>query len=131
MRTYATSRPFFVAATVIFVAGFTASCGTTSSMQRASAKGYLRFVIEPEHAEVSIDEEYSGLVSGWMAETVPVEPGTRKVTLMADGYLTQRFDIEVAPGELVTLELNMERVLGLEPVETDRASTFHGALRER
>ena len=83
-------------------------------------RGYLRLEVEPASAEVSIDEKYSGIANGWVANTIPVTPGMRRVTLSADGYITQRFDIEVAPYEEVTLVLNLEPELLLPQDESPR-----------
>lgn len=109
-----------------------ASCSTTSASQRAAARGYLRFEVEPDNAAVEIDEEYSGMVSGWVQQTVPVSPGMRRVTVRARGYLTQRFDIDIAAGEEVTLILKMERALELEDPRTTPTTSFSSKVdRER
>lgn len=104
------------------------ACGTMSGSQRLSARGYLRFEVDPPTAAIDIDEEYSGLASGWVQETIPVSPGVRRVTVRAEGYLTQRFDIEVGAGEQVTLELHMERSLQLAPVESELRESFSSRI---
>lgn len=76
--------------------------------------GFLRFEVQPTTAEVKIDEQYSGAIEKWTGGAIPVEPGLRRVTLMADGYISQRLDVEVAVGEEVTIVLSLEPVLELE-----------------
>lgn len=85
-----------------------------SAVQRVSdqgpgPRGYLELLIEPPDAEVFIDEQYQGIVAGWVEQIVPVPAGRRMVELRAPGYIAQRFDIEVGVDEQVTLELHMER----------------------
>lgn len=46
-----------------------------------------------------------------MHQTVPVSPGLRRVELKARGYITQRFDLDIQDGEILTLTLRMERRL--------------------
>ena len=61
---------------------------------------------------------YSGVIEGWAAQTIPVVPGPKRIMLRAEGYISQRFDIEVASGEEVTLVLRMEPVIEeIEPEE--------------
>jgi len=107
-------------------------CGASHAIRQPLSRGYLRFEIEPQGAEIAIDEKYSGVIDGWVGGVIPVEPGMRRVTLRADGYITQRFDIEVAAGEEVTLQLQMERSIELDeepaPVQPSRRSRL-GALR--
>lgn len=103
-------------------------CGASYAIRHPNARGYLRFEVDPQHVEVEIDEQYSGLVEGWAEGVVPVEPGVRRVTLRADGYITQRFDIEVAAGEEVTLQLTMERMIELDDENPPRTTSFRERL---
>lgn len=82
-------------------------------------RGYLRFEVTPDTAELLLDEKYSGQLAGWVEGVVPVTPGVRRVTLRADGYISQRFDVEIAAHEEVTFRLDLEPVLELELDETD------------
>jgi hypothetical protein len=103
---------------ILVFATMLAGCATAPRTSGPMARGYLRFEVEPEDAEIEIDEQYSGVITGWAANTVPVEPGVRRVTVRAEGYITQRFDIEVSAGEEVTLILEMEPVLELDPEDS-------------
>lgn len=93
------------------------ACATGSGATRPGARGFLRFEVEPPSAEVDIDEKYSGVVNGWADGVVPVQPGLRRVTLRAPGYITQRFDLEVGPYEEVTLVLALEPTLEIADEE--------------
>ena len=88
--------------------------------QDQGPRGYLRLEVEPENVQVEIDEKYSGVADGWLDSTIPIAPGVRRVTLSADGYITQRFDIEIAPYEHVTLQLRLEPRLELPEPEEER-----------
>jgi hypothetical protein len=79
--------------------------------RQASSKAYLRLDVEPPSTKIFIDAEYQGVVEGWVHQTVPVEAGQRRLELRADGFITRRFDVEFAPGEEVTMSVDMERVL--------------------
>lgn len=112
-----TSMPVteFVFPVIVALSATLVGCATTPKTTARSARGYLRFEVVPEDAEIEIDEQYSGVVNGWAQHVVPVEAGDRRVTVRAAGYITQRFDIEVAANEEVTLRLKLEPSLELEP----------------
>lgn len=78
---------------------------------RRSATAYLRMDVQPDTTKIFVDSHYRGVVKGWVQQTVPVPSGERRVELRADGYITRRFDVDVAGGEVVTLRVNMERSL--------------------
>ena len=79
-----------------------------------SGRAYLRLEVEPATTRIFIDSEYKGVVKGWVQQTVPVQSGERRVELRADGYITRRFDVDLKPGEEVTLQISMERTLNDE-----------------
>ena len=84
---------------------------------RDGERALLRLDVQPTSTKVFIDSEYRGVVKGWTAQTVPVRAGQRRVKLRAEGYITRRFDVELAPGEQVTLRVTMEPALDDEPPE--------------
>lgn len=95
------------------------SCATTPRASARSAQGFIRLDVTPQDARVYIDEQYQGEVQGWMHQTIAVKPGQRRLGLRAKGYMTQRFDLRVEEGEVVTLSLRMERELEvLDPPKT-------------
>jgi hypothetical protein len=79
--------------------------------RQESSRAYLRLDVEPSTTKIFIDSEYRGVVEGWVHQTVPVESGHRRLELRADGFITRRFDVELAPGEEATLSVEMERTL--------------------
>jgi hypothetical protein len=111
---------------VLVGAALAMSCSAVQSLtdRDGARRGYLELIVEPETVEVFINSEYQGLVSGWRGGVIPVVPGMQRVELRAEGYMTQRFDLGVAPNELVTLELTMERELD-ESLPEDR-TVDHG-----
>ncbi|MFB6350468.1 MAG: PEGA domain-containing protein [Bradymonadaceae bacterium] len=79
-------------------------------------EAYLTLAVEPESAELYVDGTYKGRAGDWVDKTVPIEPGERRIKVVADGYVTRRFDVAFEPGERKTLNLEMERQLDdLEP----------------
>lgn len=99
------------AALVVAIALMTGACSAVRPLSDEPTPGYLRFEVEPTDAEVYIDDDFRGKIDGWRGETIPVVPGAKRVELRAPGFMTQRFDIEVAAGEFLTLELRLEREL--------------------
>ncbi len=102
-----TRSALVVVVSCLFVFG----CGTTSKAK--AGRGLLRLDVEPKTAEVFVDDEYRGVISGWRGSTMPMTSGVHMVEIRAEGYITQRFDIEVFADEEVTLTLKMERELDL------------------
>jgi hypothetical protein len=95
-------RPCLFSSLLVFSA---LGCATMSS--EASKRGLLRLEVTPAEAEVFIDDAYQGRIAGWHERTLPVRSGERRVALSAPGHLTQRFDLTVAPGEEVTLKVQL------------------------
>ncbi|MEM1349687.1 MAG: hypothetical protein AAGI01_14090 [Myxococcota bacterium] len=97
---------------IFLLASVTSGCSGTQRPRGAEpARGFVALEVEPPGVTVYVDEAYSGVVSQWFQSTVPVEPGLVLVELRCEGYISERFDVEVAPGEVVTLQVRMERVL--------------------
>ncbi len=89
------------------------ACSAVQNVGDTAPKGrsFLELLVEPNTAEIFVDEEYAGVVAGWHEQIVLVAPGTRKIELRAAGYITQRFDLDFSVDEQVTLELKMQREL--------------------
>lgn len=102
------SMGFILSMGLIFA--FVAGCTAVQRVSDApSARvGYLRLNVEPVATRIYVDSEYRGLVQGWAAQTLVLQPGTRRVELRADGFMTRRFDIEVEADEQLMLDLRME-----------------------
>lgn len=87
--------------------GCTAVQSVSNQRQRADAS-YLELDIEPDTAELYVDGEYKGKVAGWAEGIVPLEPGQRRIKVVAEGYVPRRFDLQLEAGESKTLSLQME-----------------------
>lgn len=96
------------------------NCSAVRPISDDRAPGYLHLEVEPSDAEVFIDDDFKGQVDGWRAQTIPVEPGNRRVELRADGFLAQRFDIDIGSGEQVTLRLRLEKEFEALDLETEK-----------
>jgi hypothetical protein len=90
------------------------------TMSGAPSRGLLRLEVTPAEAEVFVDDQYQGRIAGWRQGTLPVKPGQRRVALTAPGYITQRFDLEIARGEEVTLQVQLEPELE-EPADPSQS----------
>jgi len=64
--------------------------------------------VEPSTAVVWVDGQYLGHVNGWLEGTLRIPVGVRRLELQADGFMTQRFDIEITNHEEVILRLAMQ-----------------------
>ncbi|WP_133621699.1 hypothetical protein [Bradymonas sediminis] len=123
-----TARPYKLAlgAALLLLALSGCTAVQRISEPRRASSGYLRLEVEPADTLIYIDADYQGRVDGWAANTVLVKPGLRQVELRADGYITRRFDIEVAAGEQsflkVSMEAELERLDGDLPDESAAAA---------
>lgn len=95
----------------ILVVSWGGACAGIGYNTGKPPQAYLRLDVEPKHAKLYIDDRYQGQVQGWTQQTVPVRPGLRRVELRAQGYISQRFDLQFAREEEVSLSLTMEREL--------------------
>lgn len=116
-------RAFSILLKPAIAVGITTMMGCSAGyviQQDDGPRGYLQLDVEPADVQVEIDEKYSGVANGWVESTIPIAPGVRRVSLSADGYITQRFDLEIAPYEHVTLQLRLEPMLELPEPEKER-----------
>lgn len=100
---------------------------STSSQQSAFLHLELLNLSSSDHNKVTlfVDEEYFGMLHQWVQQTVRLEPGTRRLEIQVPGYLPQRFDLNMAPKQIVTLRLSVEPLLDEDiPSEKDRV-TLH------
>jgi hypothetical protein len=74
----------------------------------AVEQSYLELKVEPATAEIFIDDEYQGIVERWREQVVPIEPGYRRLELRAQGYISQRFDLDVKEDTWLTLRVKLE-----------------------
>ncbi|MFW5966333.1 MAG: PEGA domain-containing protein [Persicimonas sp.] len=96
-----------------------ALCGCTAVERIPDEKeAYLRMEVEPGSTKIYVDSDYQGVVERWTGSIVPIEPGARRVELRKEGYITRRFDVELAAGEQMALTVDMERKL--ESFEEER-----------
>lgn len=79
----------------------------------------IKLEVHPPTAKIYVDGNYKGRVEGWRNGLLPVEPGSHRIALRADGYIDQRFDISLDPGETYRLDLGMERSLSRPADSTD------------
>lgn len=72
-----------------------------------TGKAALRFTVEPPQAAVYLDGEFLGTGEdlAQLVRGVAVEPGEHEVEVMAPGYESEKRELEVAPGEV--LEVNV------------------------
>lgn len=106
------SRLVFAVLLLAFGASL-APFGGCTAVQRVPEEGrandaFLELRVEPETAEIYVDDEYKGEVRGWAKGILPLPPGDHRLKLTADGYITERFDVTVGAGETKRLTLEME-----------------------
>lgn len=79
---------------------------------RRGAESYLELQVEPSNGEIYVDDQFMGVINGWREQTIPIQPGVRRLEIRASGYLPQRFDLEVEPGSHLVLRARLEREIG-------------------
>lgn len=57
----------------------------------------LAFTVEPVDAELTIDDAYAGVLTGYRDGLVAVKPGPHRVRLSRAGCLDGYFDVDVPP----------------------------------
>jgi hypothetical protein len=74
--------------------------------------GNLRLKIDPKHAKVYIDGAFVGEVDSFDGsfQKLPLEAGSHKVELKADGYEPTEFEVTIIPGETATFKGDMKRI---------------------
>ena len=110
-------------ASAIELSGCASSRGDASPDRREADRppdAQLILRVTPEEAEVYIDESYQGVASRWRDGTIPVRSGARRLELRAPGYFSERFDLQFAPNEALTLTLQLEPQLELPEEEPSR-----------
>lgn len=102
--------PTVICAMVWALAMLTAGCSGIEPIPDTNNGGqtFVELDVEPDDAEVFIDGEYTGRVNRWAHQMVPVEPGVRQLEIRADGYISQRFDVDIDEGRTVTLRTRLE-----------------------
>ncbi len=103
--------------------GLAACSGVQTASDDEIEESYLEFDVEPADAEIYLDDDYQGSVDGWHEQVMPIEAGSRRLELSADGYISQRFDIDVNPGRWFTLRVRLEPAVEApdpdEPLDED------------
>ena len=92
------------------------SCATIPA---SAERGLLRLEVVPQDAEIFLNEDYSGQVNSWRENTLILAPGMHRLQVVAEGFLSQRFDIEIRANEEVTLRLTMEEEFDVYDEETE------------
>ena len=92
------------------LASFALGCSAVEpiSDSEASQETYLELDVEPTSARIYIDGDYRGTVDGWQQQVVPVEPGYHRLELRADGFVTQRFDVDIERGQWIILTARLQ-----------------------
>ena len=107
------ARPWALAALCVGAIG----CATTGA-QRARGSELATFAVDPDNAEIWVDDAYRGRIDGWRDGAVPLKTGRRRIEIRAPGHITRRLDLDVEPDE----ELHVEIRLTPDPdsIEWDR-----------
>jgi hypothetical protein len=65
--------------------------------------GEIRLDVEPGHAEVFVDGNYAGIVDDFDSsfDGLRLEEGTYRLEIMAPGYETLVFDVQIQPGRKI------------------------------
>ncbi len=95
----------------LILAGCTAVQSVPSGV--GDGESLLELQVFPSTAEIYIDDDYQGVVEGWRDQIMPIKSGQRRLELRADGYISQRFDLDVEEGQHLTLRARLESTIDL------------------
>ena len=73
--------------------------------------GSLRLKVKPEHGQVYVDGYYVGEVDSFdgVFQRMPIEAGTHRIEIRAEGYEPAQFEVMVIAGETVTYKGELKR----------------------
>lgn len=92
----------------VFLAFGCSGFGTVSTTN-PTADSYAALAVEvtPVDAVLVVDEAARARLDANTPRVVLIESGVRRVEILAEGYLSRRFDIEVEAGEEYVLEVEL------------------------
>lgn len=92
----------------VFVAVGCSGFGTVSTTN-PTADNYAALAVEvtPVDAVLVVDEAARARLDANTPRVVLIESGVRRVEILAEGYLSRRYDIEVEAGEEYVLEVEL------------------------
>jgi hypothetical protein len=83
--------------------------------------GYIDLNVQPQDASVYVDEVYRGTARDFVAQTLTVPRGLRKITLRRNGFFTETFNVQIEAGRV----LEMDVILKSSPGATEQASPVY------
>jgi hypothetical protein len=86
--------------------------GTYSQGTRDEDQGSLRLKIKPRDAKVYVDNYFVGTVDSMdgVFQKLPLNGGRHRVTIKADGYEPEEFDVMITPSETATYEGDLKKI---------------------
>ncbi|TXD36096.1 PEGA domain-containing protein [Lujinxingia vulgaris] len=129
-HTHITTR---LAALVLFALSLTcaaifAGCAPNyaSTTPSKDAPALLKLEVEPDHAEIYLNDDYHGVINRWRDHTLSLAPGQYRLELRAPGHIPQRFDLDLPPDQITRVRLTLEPELH-SPEPTDPDATTPGS----
>ena len=85
--------------------------GGSYSRRQYRDTGSLRLKVKPEHGQVYVDGYYVGEVDSFdgVFQRLPIEAGTHRIEIRAEGFEPAQFEVMVIPGETVTYKGELKR----------------------
>jgi hypothetical protein len=79
---------------------------------RNEDQGSLRLKLKPRDAKVYVDNYFVGTVDSMdgVFQKLPLNGGRHQVTVKADGYEPEQFDVMITPNETVTYQGDLKRI---------------------
>lgn len=82
--------------------------------------------VEPEDAEVFVDNKYSGIGDqNFMGDAKGIDVGRHIISIRRENYYVQEQTVEVLSGQLTNLDYKLKPMLGVLKVETPQGATLH------
>ncbi|TXD35477.1 PEGA domain-containing protein [Lujinxingia vulgaris] len=90
----------------VLAAGCAPNYASTTASQNAPA--LLKLEVEPDTAEIYLNDDFHGVINRWRDQTLSLTPGTYRLELRAPGHIPQRFDLDLRADQITRLRLRLE-----------------------
>ncbi|RDV36687.1 carboxypeptidase regulatory-like domain-containing protein [Bradymonadaceae bacterium TMQ3] len=110
---------------VLITSSLTVACAPNYASTTASrnAPALLKLDVEPDTAEIYLNDDYHGVVNRWRDHTLNLTPGAYRLELRAPGHIPQRFDLDLPADQITRLRLRLEPDLHSPEPADDAPST--------
>ncbi len=100
------------------------ACSAIHTIKKSEASAYLHLEVRPKTAIVYVDEQLYGEIYTFRGQIIGLRPGMRRVEIRAEGFESERYDLQLNSGEELTLTLTLVSKLDIEDQKTKKKRNF-------